>query len=279
MLKRSRITKCGQRLKVISKIGYVLRLSKRFSNLRPYLVSETKLVGDELFCPLGMDTFTPLLHTFRTPYMHTTNQSPASRVIQRSQSTPNVGVRPATVQLRQAPRRTKTSIDFLVAAPPSAIYKDGCEDPFGLAGFFPPRPRTPHEGRSGWWRDESPEDDSEPTKMINDDSSALGLQRVLFSTREEQQAETIIEHEDKLGVLSILTGKWPNWEDETTEDHLRSPYTSDETCDDEAVRLAYERRRNSDSGQPWDNECGKRTNKLFFGREEEEEAAGSSWFG
>jgi hypothetical protein len=76
-----------------------------------------------------------------------------------------------------------------------------------------------------------------------------------------------------------VTGKWPNWEDETTDDRLHSPYTSDETCDDEAVRLAYERRRNSDNGQQWDSDCGKRTNKLFFGREEEEEAAGSSWFG
>ena len=151
----------------------------------------------------GRNTFTPLLHTFRTPYMHTNNQSPTFRVIQRSQSTPNVGVRPAAVQLRQAPRRTKTSIDFLMATPPSAIYKERCEDPFGLAGFFPPRPRTFHQGRLGWWRDESPEDDSEPTKMTNDESCALGFQRVLFSTREEQQAETIIEHEDKHGVLSI----------------------------------------------------------------------------
>ena len=150
-----------------------------------------------------MDTFTPLLHTLRTPYMQSSSQSPASRVIQRSQSTPNVGVRPAAVQLHKAPRRTKTNIDFLVTAPPSAIYKERCEDPFGLAGFFPPRPRTSDQEQSGWWRDESPEDDSDQIKMINDDGSALGLQRVLFSTREEQQAETIIEHEDKLGVLSI----------------------------------------------------------------------------
>lgn len=200
--------------------------------------------------------------------------------MQRSQSTPNVGVRPTAVQLHQAPRRTKTSIDFLVAAPPSAIYKERCEDPFGLAGFFPPRPRSSDQEQSGWWRDESPEDDSEKSKeMTNDDGSALGFQRVLFSTREESQAETIIEHEDKLGVLSILTGKWPNWEDETTEDYLHSPYTSDETCDDEAVRLAYERRRSGGHGQRWDSDGGRqapeRTNKLFYGGEEEEEAV---WF-
>jgi len=217
--------------------------------------------------------------------MHSSSQSPALRVKQRSQSTPNVGARPAAVQLHKAPRRTKTSIDFLVVAPPpSAIDKERCEDPFGLAGFFPARPRSFDQGQSGWWRDESPEADPEQSKeMINDDSSALGFQRVLFSTREEQQAESIIEHEDKLGILSILTGKWPNWEDETSEDQLHSPYTSDETCDDEAVRLAYERRRSSDHGRQWDSDSGKqapeRTNQLFYGREEEEEAAGSSWFG
>ncbi|KAH9064115.1 hypothetical protein EDB87DRAFT_1556994 [Lactarius vividus] len=211
--------------------------------------------------------------------------------MQRSQSTPNVGVRPTAVQLHQAPRRTKTSIDFLVAAPPSAIYKERCEDPFGLAGFFPPRHRSSDQEQSGWWRDESPEHDSEESKeTTNEDSSALGFQRVLFSTREEQQAETIIEDEDKLGVLSIcahffllVTGKWPNWENEITEDHLHSPYTSDETCDDEAVRLAYERRRSDGHDQQLDNGGGRqvpeRTNKLFYGAEEEEEASGSSWFG
>ncbi|KAH9047602.1 hypothetical protein EDB84DRAFT_1461150 [Lactarius hengduanensis] len=212
------------------------------------------------------------------------HSSPASRVMQRSQSTPNVGLRPTVVKLHQAPRRTKTSIDFLAAAPPSAIYKERCEDPFGLAGFFPPRPRSSDPEQSGWWRDESPEHDSEESKeMTNEDGSALGFQRVLFSTREEQQAETIIEDEDKLGVLSILTGKWPNWENEITEDRLHSPYTSDETCDDEAVRLAYERRRGGGHGQQLDNGGGRqvpeRTNKLFYGAEEEEEASGSSWFG
>ncbi|KAH9004341.1 hypothetical protein EDB86DRAFT_2797922 [Lactarius hatsudake] len=215
--------------------------------------------------------------------------------MQRSQSTPNVGLRPTVVKLHQAPRRTKTSIDFLVAAPPSAIYKERCEDPFGLAGFFPPRPRTSDQEQSGWWRDESPEHDSEESKeMTNEDGSA-----------EEKQAETIIEDEDKLGVLSIcahfflcqmlkrlacnpcslrvVTGKWPNWENEITEDHLHSPYTSDETCDDEAVRLAYERRRGGGFGQQSDNGSGRqvpeRTNKLFYGAEEEEEASGSSWLG
>ncbi|KAF8269322.1 hypothetical protein EI94DRAFT_1725468 [Lactarius quietus] len=191
-----------------------------------------------ILCPLGMYTFTPLLHTLIIPYMRSSSQSPASRVMQRSQSTPNVGVRPA-----------------------------GCEDPFGLAGFFPPRPRSSDQEQSNWWRDESPEDDSEQSKeKTNYDGSALGFQRVLFS-------RTIIEHEDKLGVLSILTGKWPNWEDETTEDHLHSPYTSDVTCDDEAVRLAYERRRSSGHGQQWDSDG------VFYGREEEAEAAGSSLFG
>lgn len=143
--------------------------------------------------------------------MHSSSQSPALRVKQRSQSTPNVGARPAAVQLHKAPRRTKTSIDFLVVAPPpSAIDKERCEDPFGLAGFFPARPRSFDQGQSGWWRDESPEADPEQSKeMINDDSSALGFQRVLFSTREEQQAESIIEHEDKLGILSICAHFFP----------------------------------------------------------------------
>lgn len=79
-----------------------------------------------------------------------------------------------------------------------------------------------------------------------------------------------------------MTGKWPNWEGETPEDRLHSPYTSDETCDDEAVRLAYERRRSGGYGQQWDGDgdrqAPERTNKLFCGGEEEE-ATGSSWFG
>ena len=157
----------------------------------------TKLVGDEFFSDRWGYIHPPLLRTLRTV------KAPF-RVMQRSQSTPNVSVRPTAVQPHQAPRRTKTSIDFLVAAPPSTIYKERCEDPFGLAGFFPPRPRTSDQEQSGWWRDESPEDDSEESReLTNDDGSALGFQRALFSTREEQQAETIIEHEDKLGVLSI----------------------------------------------------------------------------
>lgn len=154
----------------------------------------------------------PLLHTFRTPYMHASNQSPALRVMQRSQSTPNVGAQPVVVQLHKTPRRTKTSIGFPVVAPQSAIDKERCDDPFGLAGFFPPRPRTSDQGQWGWWRDESPEADPEQSKemmMINDDSSALGFRRVLFSTSEEQQAESIIEHEDKLGVLSICAHYFP----------------------------------------------------------------------
>jgi len=188
-----------------------------------------------------------------------------------------------------------------VAAPRRAIYKENCEDPFGLAGFFPPRPRLSDRELSGWWRDESPGDDSEESKEItNDGGDTLGFQHTLFSTREEQPVETIIEHDVKSGVLSIcaqfllfttcnpwhlrvVTGKWPNWEDETIEDHLHSPYTSDETCDDEAVRLAYERRRCGSYGQQWDGDYDKqapeRASKLFYGAGEEEEGAGSSWFG
>lgn len=158
----------------------------------------------------GSYNLSPLLHTFRTPYMHPSSQDPALRVKQRSQSTPNVGAQSVVVQLHKAPRRTKTSIDFLAVAPQSAIDKERCEDPFGLAGFFPPRPRTSDQGQSGWWRDESPEADPEQSKeMINNDSSALGFQRVLFSTSEEQQAESIIEHEDKFGVLSICAHFFP----------------------------------------------------------------------
>lgn len=82
-------------------------------------------------------------------------------------------------------------------------------------------------------------------------------------------------------LLRVVTGNWPNREDETTEDHLHSPYISDETCDEEAVRLAYERRRSGGHSQQWDSDGGiqalERTNKLFYGSEEEE--AVGSWFG
>jgi hypothetical protein len=73
-----------------------------------------------------------------------------------------------------------------------------------------------------------------------------------------------------------VIGGWPGREDDNSaEEHLHSPYTSDEACDDEALRLAYETRRR----QLWDSSYGKqseKTSSLFYEGKEEEEAAG--WF-
>jgi hypothetical protein len=111
--------------------------------------------------------------------------------------------------------------------------------------------------------------------MLGGDNSSLGSQRVLF-TGEDQPAEEVIKREDKLGVLTILTGGRPGWVDGTEEGCLHSPYINDEACDDEALRLAYERRRRQqvDGGN---EQLLEKTNSLFYEGEEEEEAAG--WFG
>jgi len=70
-----------------------------------------------------------------------------------------------------------------------------------------------------------------------------------------------------------VTGGRSDWA--ADEERLHSPYISDEACDDEALRLAYERRRQ----QLWDGGNGQlleKTSSLFY-EGEEEEAAG--WFG
>ncbi|KAI0257449.1 hypothetical protein BJV78DRAFT_37818 [Lactifluus subvellereus] len=213
------------------------------------------------------------------PYMHPGSRNTVSEGLQRSQSTPDVGVRPME-QHKRAPRRTKTSIDFLAIPPRNAVHEEKYVDLFNLSGFFPTSPRPSDQEQSGWWRDESLEEESEEfaEEMLaaEGDSNSLGSQRILFGGG-EKPADTIIKREDKLGVLSVLIGGWPGRDDDPAEERLHSPYTSDEPCDDEALRLAYETRRHqlwgsSDSKQP------ERTSKsLFYEGKEEEEAAG--WFG
>ncbi len=129
--------------------------------------------------------------------------------MQRSQSTPNVGIRPTTQRL-QRQRRTKTSIDFFAALPRNAMDREKRVDPFNLAGFFPSGLRQSDQEPSVWWRDEGPEEGSEELAselvMLEDDnsslSSSLESQRVLF-IREDQPADDVIKREDKLGVLTI----------------------------------------------------------------------------
>lgn len=139
------------------------------------------------------------------PYMHPSSRRPISEAMQRSQSTPNVGVRP-TEQQRERPRRTKTSIDFLAVPSRSALRREKCVDPFNLAGFFPSGLRQSDQEPSGWWMDEGPEEGSEELarELVIEEShtSSLGSQRVLFG-REDQPTEAVIKHEDKLGVLSV----------------------------------------------------------------------------
>ncbi len=59
------------------------------------------------------------------------------------------------------------------------------------------------------------------------------------------------------------------------EECLHSPYINDEACDDEALRLAYERRRHQQL-EGGNEQLLEKTNSLFY-EGEEEEAAG--WFG
>jgi len=207
--------------------------------------------------------------------MNPSTRHSVSEVRKRSQSTPNVALGLSQQQL-QRPRRTKTSIDFLAVPFRHAIHGENRVDPFNLGGFFPSSPRQSDQEPSGWWREEYPEEGLEFAResvMVDNESGPLGSQHVLFG-REDQPAEAVIKREDKLGVLTVLTGGRSDWVD--GEERLHSPYISDEACDDEALRLAYERRRQKlmDGGN---GELPEKTSSLFYEGEEEEEAAG--WFG
>jgi|SRR5712675_2702267 len=139
-------------------------------------------------------------------YMHSTSRHPASDVMQRSQSTPNVDVWP-TEQRVQRPRRTKTSVDFLAAPHRNAIHLEKHVDPFNLASFFPAGLRRSDEEPSGWWRDEGPEEGSdalarELAMMDSSDSDPSGSRRVLLY-REDKSSEVVVKREDKPGVLTV----------------------------------------------------------------------------
>jgi len=226
-------------------------------------------------------------------YMNPSTRHSVSEVRQRSQSTPNVALRPAQQQLQRS-HRTKTSIDFLAVPPRRAIHGEKRVDPFNLGGFFPSSPRQSDQEPSSWWREEGLEEGSEFSRelVVDNESGLSGSQHVLFG-REDLPAEAVIKREDKLGVLTVcahfpfhtrsssvirllgtVTGGRPDWVD--GEERLHSPYISDEACDDEALRLAYERRRQQlmDGGN---GELPEKTSSLFYEGEEEEEAAG--WFG
>jgi hypothetical protein len=139
-------------------------------------------------------------------YMYSNSHHTESQAMQRSQSTPNVGARPAEQRLR----RTKTNIDFFAVPPRSAIDREKRVDPFNLAGFFPSSLRKSDQEPSGWWRDEGTEEGSEELAsemaMLEGYSSSLSSslesQRVLFS-KEDQSADAVIKGEDKFGVLTI----------------------------------------------------------------------------
>jgi hypothetical protein len=136
-------------------------------------------------------------------HMNPSGRRSASEVMQRSQSTPNVGVRPAQPQ---RPRRTKTSIDFLAGPLRHTIHRERPVDPFSLGGFFPSGLRQSDQEPSGWWREDGPEEGAEEFTgelvMVDGDSGLEGSQGALFG-REDQPAEALIKREDKLGVLTV----------------------------------------------------------------------------
>jgi hypothetical protein len=75
-----------------------------------------------------------------------------------------------------------------------------------------------------------------------------------------------------------VIGGWSGrGDDNPAEERLHSPYLSDEACDDEALRLAYEARRRQLWDSRDDGEQPGNTSRLFYEGKEEEEAAG--WFG
>jgi hypothetical protein len=250
------------------------------------------LSSDILYCSLEKPAIIRLLS-----YMYPSTRHTGSQAIQRSQSTPNVGVLPTEKRRqprRQPPRRTKTSIDFFAAPPRGVVDRERRVDPFNLEGFFPSGLRQSDQEPSGWWRDEGQEGSEELASelaMLEGDSSSLESQRILFS-REDQPADAVIKREDKLGVLTICAHSHFMSSNSVImasgavtggraigvngiEESLHSPYINDEACCDEAVRLAYERRRRQQL-EGGNEQLLEKTTSLFY-EGEEEEAAG--WFG
>ncbi|KAI0307909.1 hypothetical protein B0F90DRAFT_85071 [Multifurca ochricompacta] len=119
-----------------------------------------------------------------------------SKVMQRSQSTPNVGVWPTEQHSQaQAPRRTKTSIDLLALSRRDTTRVERNVDPFSLAGFFPSSPRQSDQEQLGWWRDESLEEGPEEfvdkiVDTVDGDISSLGCNASSLVEKTSQQRQS-----------------------------------------------------------------------------------------
>jgi len=143
----------------------------------------------------------------------------------RIQSTPTF----ATGEPRPSLRRNKTTVDFLTPASPalssaSPLITSAREDAFSLDGFFPVSPR---EQSFDWVCHRNPTC-AYPT-----------------SVEEEEQgvpAGAIIRAEDKLGVLTVFENTTKTTLVDHAEERLYSPYTKDESCNEDSLHCAFMRR-------------------------------------
>jgi len=142
---------------------------------------------------------------------------------------------------------------------------DETEDPFNLAGFFPPSSRvTPslHEGeRWEWLRREARETSPTQDELCsvcsfleeggdNVDGSLLSTPGPgVFTRSNEDVAEEVIKRQDKMGVLSLtaifLTGNL-----HARGERLYSPYAEEEAVDHESLYLALRKRRRANCAWP-----------------------------
>ncbi|KIJ68562.1 hypothetical protein HYDPIDRAFT_81673 [Hydnomerulius pinastri MD-312] len=166
------------------------------------------------------------------------------------------------------------------------------EDPFSLAGFFPPSSRFAppfSEGERWEWlrHDEdryvSPRDELRSVYSFTEDEADGSLPPtpgpgVFFARLDEDVAEEAIKGEDKMGVLS-LNAIFLARDGHAREDKLYSPYSEEEAVDHESLYLALSRRRHAESVRPVSAGSVGDEGKLFLQSQESTDSAGrtDSW--
>ncbi|KAI0067801.1 hypothetical protein BV25DRAFT_1911679 [Artomyces pyxidatus] len=208
--------------------------------------------------------------------------------MQRSQSAPDVGAHPprfhTTRPTRHPPKRTKTSIDFLAQHQTrgSITPRTEPEDPFSLGSFFPAhlftRPSQAEEQEWAWLHHAEEEEEQEQDDSSFEAVEEAASRQTLFSHREEAATGSVIQEEDKLGVLSIFDSFSLETETYTPDDRLYSPYAEDEPCNEESLHLAYGARRAGRGPSVKASDAGTPYGALFLPESRDEQAdAGRGW--
>lgn len=220
-----------------------------------------------------------ITHYYCYSYEHTTKMT--TTAIQRSQSTPHFGDKGVLLfhkqqQRPQAPRRTKTTTDFLAMASASQPARQAPrEDPFNMGGFFP----SHHREEDEWsWLHAEDEEEAEDGAGYEEQEQVEGGE----VDEVEAGPGAVIRSEDKLGILSLRafssvilrfdvtltgsTGAVDAFKREAgADDRLYSPY-SEEACDEESLRLALCARRVAHEDR-WASSGKGGLGELFLGGE------------